>query len=120
MNSKVPFSLKNCNTAAGNSKAFRKVKMPFKRKPIHHPTQLASKYNPLPNPKYKSKQSQREFLDSLSKKLNIKEPRDWSSISRERILRHKGNGVLSHYKSIYEMLCSVYEGKSFLFPFNRN
>lgn len=51
------------------------------------------------------------FFGTLAKKLNIKNPSDWYSVSTTMILQHGGSTVLGHYGgSLFRALSSIYRG----------
>lgn len=61
--------------------------------------------------------NQRNFLEEVKKKLNIKEPSDWGKITIKDMRKVGGGSLLTgYYKgSILACLRSVYKGISFSF-----
>lgn len=58
---------------------------------------------------WEDKKNQREFFDSLARKFNIQEPKDWGKLNTSTIKKHGGACVLYHYKGVLlAALRSVY------------
>lgn len=60
---------------------------------------------------WKSKEIQREFLNSLAKKFNISVPQDWGKITNQEFRVAGGAPILKHYNfSVSKTLREVYPG----------
>lgn len=59
----------------------------------NHPWNLW-KFKKVPRGYWNSEKNQREFMDSLAKKLNLKEFDDWYQVSKDEIIEHGGGGLL--------------------------
>lgn len=58
--------------------------------------------------------NRRTFLDSLGKKLKIKQPADWGQVTCKKIIDLDGGSILKVFKgSVYKLLESTYTGTSF-------
>jgi hypothetical protein len=49
---------------------------------------------------WKNIENQRVFMNSLAKKLNVKQPSDWEKVSRLDILQHGGHFIRQYQGSI--------------------
>lgn len=60
-------------------------------------------------------ENRKSFLDDLAKKLNIKKPSDWGSITAQHVHELGGGTLISTYykESLFRCLQSVYKGKIF-------
>lgn len=65
-----------------------------------------------PRSYWKSMENRKLFLDELAVKLNVKEPRDWGKIPRNRIYEFGGASLLTNYynSSVFNCIRSVYKG----------
>ena len=67
------------------------------------------RFDRVPKNYWRDKDHQREFMDSIQSKLNIKMPQDWGKISQQVFCAEGGRGLIKHYSdSIYKALCSIY------------
>lgn len=67
-----------------------------------------SKY---PRSYWDSVENRKYFLDELSTKLNIKEPKEWGRVTTHRIRELGGASLLNRYNgSLFNCLQSLYEG----------
>lgn len=66
----------------------------------------------FPQGYWNNKQNQRNFLDSIAKKNNIKEPKDWEKLTIHKLLEYKGGrALLSHHgNSLVKCLQANYPG----------
>lgn len=64
--------------------------------------------NRVPRNYWNDKQNHREFMDSLMKKLNLKDPLDWYTISVETIKQNGGSKMLACYPNILSALEEIY------------
>lgn len=72
----------------------------------------------LAKSQWSSTDARKNFLDEVSKKLNIKNPSDWGSVKIQTIQQLGGSGLLSYYKgSLFICLKSIYKGLLFFFFF---
>lgn len=70
---------------------------------------------------WSSKENQREFLDDLYRKLNMKSFDEWYTVRPEVIEEHEGRALIKKYHSVPVMLMNVYpsilqKALSFLIP----
>lgn len=66
------------------------------------------------------KENQKQFFDSLAKKLHIKSPSDWGKVTSQYVKENKGSSLLHMYNnSVSNALRYVYPGnaRTFLFLF---
>eukprot|EP01114_Cavostelium_apophysatum_P015052 TRINITY_DN4029_c1_g1_i1.p1 TRINITY_DN4029_c1_g1~~TRINITY_DN4029_c1_g1_i1.p1 ORF type:complete len:534 (-),score=127.16 TRINITY_DN4029_c1_g1_i1:1284-2885(-) len=67
------------------------------------------KFERAPRGTWTDKKKQREFFDSIEKKLGVKEWQDWYKIPRTDVVELGGSGILRHYEdSLWKALMSVY------------
>lgn len=60
---------------------------------------------------WQHQETQRKKVDEIAKKLGIKNPKDWSSISASTFKKNDGGLLLSMYGgSLYRLLVNVYPG----------
>ena len=60
--------------------------------------------NSYPNGFWKDKNNQKQFLDNLAIKLNIKSYKDWNTISRKDIVQQGGARIFEEFPSFYDCL----------------
>lgn len=64
---------------------------------------------------WRQQENQKEFLNSIAKKLNVQKPSDWGNISKSQINKSGGSSLLKHYgESIPKMLKSIFPGNNSL------
>lgn len=65
---------------------------------------------------FENMENQKEFMDEVAKKLNIKNPSDWGKIRTQQIFNLGGQYLIIHYYggSVYRCLKSVYKGANCL------
>jgi hypothetical protein len=52
---------------------------------------------------------QKDFMDQLATKMQIKKPEDWYKVSSDNIKRNGGAGLVDFYDgSLYKLLSAVY------------
>lgn len=60
---------------------------------------------------WNDKSKQRKFLEDVAKKLNIKEQKDWGSITRKQVSQLGGGSLLVQYNnSLIKALSNVFSG----------
>ena len=64
--------------------------------------------HPLPYGFWKSKYSQKQYLDWIGKVLELKKLDDWYSVNTKTILSLGGRGLFQVYGSLFEALVSIY------------
>lgn len=66
----------------------------------------------VPNGFWKVKENQREFLQFVAQKFNIKQPYDWKNVSIQNVLDERGTSLLNKYYngSLYKALKSNFPG----------
>eukprot|EP01114_Cavostelium_apophysatum_P016152 TRINITY_DN4542_c0_g1_i6.p1 TRINITY_DN4542_c0_g1~~TRINITY_DN4542_c0_g1_i6.p1 ORF type:complete len:1067 (+),score=194.96 TRINITY_DN4542_c0_g1_i6:160-3360(+) len=75
-------------------------------------------WNPLDFPQvpkgyWSDIQNQRNFLESISKILDLRKPSDWTSLSVATVQQHGGTRLLKYYNnSLYRCLCAVFPNES--------
>ena len=62
----------------------------------------------VPKHFWEHKENQKNFMDMLSKRLNMKEPKDWDNLTTTNIIDHGGRQLFNLYSSVHKMLISIY------------
>ena len=62
----------------------------------------------VPHNFWKSKDNQRQFMDSLAKEFNIQSPEGWKNVTVSMIKQKGGWAILQQYPTYFDLLQSVY------------
>lgn len=77
-------------------------------------------YDTVPNGFWDRSENRRAFLEWLERKLNLRDPEDWYSVSMRTIERYGGAGLKRYYRSsmmsLVEDYMPSYDWKEWLFP----
>ena len=81
------------------------------------------KFKHIPSTLWKSQKTQRQFFESLAKKLSISKPSDWGRITLVKVREHGGGTVLNIYNgSLHRAIKILFKGNCnvlFFFYFSK-
>lgn len=65
-------------------------------------------YRKVPRKYWDTLENQRKFMDYISKKLNITSQEDWKDVTRQKLEKLGGSGLLGKYSSFFALLRATY------------
>jgi hypothetical protein len=72
------------------------------------------KFRQAPHGYWKVEKNQRDFMEDISKELNIQVPEGWYNVSARDIARHGGYGLLNLYNNSHiQLIQNVYKEHNF-------
>lgn len=102
--------------ASSSSKEFKWARQWFVNIQSEYPKKLneevlTSKFK-RPSGWWSVKENQRSFLETLAKKLDMKDPRDWAKVDIRTIIDNGGRGLLEFHKRLIIALEYVFPGRT--------